>query len=162
MTKLEAEKIYETQVEERIALHKIQIEKYIKQGKRSKRIGNILIVIGLIMLIFAISLSDFAIQVFFIMSCPTVLLFGIVVRTIGVNYNISRSKKGPDNFICENKALYLNYLRCTDISDEDKLYYKQELENIRNIELRLTISSAMKDVSTSVYMGTMFNMINKK
>ena len=118
MTKLEAEKIYETQVEERIALHKTQIEKYIKQGKR---IGSILVVIGLIMLIFAISLSDFAIRLVFIIFCPGVLCFGILVCTIGVKSNISRLKKGPDSFISENKALYLNYLRCTDISDEDKL-----------------------------------------
>ena len=58
-----------------------------------------------------------------ILACIIFILCWLASLFVKVNYSVA------------NKQLYLNYLRCTDISDCDKEYYKQLLADIRNAEL---------------------------
>lgn len=46
------------------------------------------------------------------------------------------------NYLPANKNLYMNYIRCSDMDDCDKDFYKQKLEEIRWAELRHAISRA--------------------
>ena len=54
------------------------------------------------------------------------------------NDNVSTS------YYVQNKHLYLNYIKCTDMNDTDKEYYKQKLEDMRNAELVSAVESASK------------------
>ena len=52
------------------------------------------------------------------------------------------------------RQLYLNYLRCEDITEKDKEYCKQMLEEIRYAKMVNAISRAGSAVSSSVLLST--------
>ena len=66
-------------------------------------------------------------------------------------------KKGP-NIIPHVRLLYYDYLKCSDMSEKDKEYYKQRLEDFRYGELINSINNASSDISAA----TLFSTLDKK
>lgn len=64
-------------------------------------------------------------------------------------------KKGPRSFLEQNKNLYFNYLKCVDMDDSDKKFYKEKLEEIRHIELINAIHSSAAVTSAAILFSTM-------
>ena len=48
--------------------------------------------------------------------------------------------KNDKEILSARKELYMNYLRCVDMSEEEKEYYRQKLEEIRYAELASNIN----------------------
>ena len=146
MTKLEAEKQYKIEVQELIIEHKRKMKNLLIFFLI---LAPVLLITGTILLIIGLKLnsegryeSD---EIFFIFTLIS-FFFMIILSAVGLPLTIRAIKKGPKSFLYQNKNLYLNYLRCTDISNEDKLYYTQKLEEIRNMELCSSISAAARDI----------------
>ena len=88
--------------------------------------------------------------------------FGIMLLCLGafwlLIFNLLfkfSKKKGPRSFLEQNKNLYFNYLKCVDMDDSDKKFYKEKLEEIRHIELINAIHSSVAAASSAILFSTM-------
>lgn len=180
MTTQEAWDIYEMEVEQKKETHKRTMKKYFIS----------LLITGIIMLVLGIVLTKIGFSLpkkitYHLKGTPdeytsaydtstavslkilgiTLLFMCLFPILIATNYG-SSLKKGPDNFLAENKRLYLNCLRSKDIDEDDIEYYKQKLENIRHIELldeiRCAGATASSAAATAASASMMYHMIDKK
>lgn len=75
---------------------------------------------------------------------------------IFTNLSFRRVKKqGPRNFLPQIRNLYLNYLKCDDMGIDEKEFYKQKLEDIRNLELVNAIHRASVSASAAIMFSSL-------
>ncbi len=143
-----------------------------KRAKKSLIIWNIIaaafLVIGVILVIVGFTASPQ--EVFYdgtrIYSLTVTLerAFGVAEMVIGafimilMNVVLCRAIKTRqiDLLPCIND-LYLNYVKCEDMSGDDKEFYKQKLEDIRNEKL----VNAIHDASAAMSSVVLFSMLCK-
>lgn len=160
MTVKEAECQYEREVA-------ISRQQHISSCKKAQKIWNIisavLIILGFILLIVGCSTpteidyfgnewdtSDAILEKMF----GSILLFCGVIFIITINICAHKSiERGPKSFLPQIKNLYCNYLKCDDINQDDKEFYKQKLEDIRNAELVGAIHSASATASAAIMLS---------
>lgn len=144
-------------------------EQHIKRAKKAILIWNIvgviLIVVGIILTIIGfitppeITSSGYE-------SLPLGALFertyGIIAMCLGTFFIILQNlslrkaiKKGPKNFLPQIRTLYFNYLKCDDMSKDEKEFYMQKLEDIRNMEIINAIHSASTTASAAVIFSSL-------
>lgn len=147
----EAEQIYQAD--------KKWCEEQLQKSKKRTRIagtffGLLFLVVGIVLLVwgnnipptvdsFGFSSDNNIIQIMFgtisiIWACGILAFCFIVPLFSKVNY------------LPANKQLYMNYLRCTDIGDGDKEYYKEKLAEIRNAELSNTIRRSSASIDAAI------------
>lgn len=146
-------------------------EQHIKHAKKAILIWNIicavLIVVGLILTIIGFTTPP-EITSWGYESLPIGALFeriyGIGAMCLGtfiiILMNLSwrkAIKRGPRDFLPQIRTLYLNYLKSDDMSKDEKEFYKQKLEDIRNMEL----VNAIHRASTAASAAIMFSSIPK-
>ena len=164
MTINEAEQQYSLEVANCIEQHKKQIQ---KAKTISIIIDFCLILIGIVLTIVGYTTppevtswgyeSESSAAIFEKIFGITSLVIGAVILLIIIPSLNKAQRKGPQNFLPQIKNLYFNYLKCEDMSDEDKDFYKQKLEDIRNMELVDAINRA----STAASAAIMFNALHK-
>lgn len=168
MTIKEAEEQYDWEVEN-------HIEKY---KDRLKLTIYIFMIIGFILIILGIALRGIADtlppevwwegteseyetesdKAFFYNFFGTMaLIMGAIFLVVIVPSLYWTRNKGPKNFLPQIKRLYFNYLKCEDMSRDYKEFYKQKLEDIRNMELVNAIHNASATASTAI----MFSALRK-
>lgn len=149
MTIKEAENQYYCEVENCRKQHIQQVKKAILIWNI---IGTVLIIVGFILVIIGYTTPP-EVTSWGYESVSTGALFervyGIGAMCLGLFFiilmNISLRRaitKGPRNFLPQIRNLYLNYLKCDDMGNDEKEFYKQKLEDIRNMELVGAIHSA--------------------
>ena len=162
MTIAEAENQYFVEVENLRKQHELQIKKSLKIWDI---IFAILIIVGIILTIIGyttppvldalgeemISFGAYMERSFGIM----LLCLGAFLLLIGNLGARNGLKKGPRSFLEQNKNLYFNYLKCVDMDDSDKKFYKEKLEEIRHIELINAIHSSAAATSSAILFSTM-------
>ena len=168
MTIQEAEKNYELECEELKIAHNKMCKKTINFWLI---FAGIFIAIGLFLIIYANSMPfekryDGTMQKSFkadLMQTYAIICFilGIPVPFCVLLSSLKSQEKGPTNYLSAIKNLYLNYLKCTDMNKEDKLFYTQKLEEIRNLELVSAINKAGSAVALSSFSAIMFTSLNK-
>lgn len=91
-------------------------------------------------------------------------LFGKIMLILGPVFFLGTNligcialKKGPRNFLPQIKNLYYNYLKCVDMDNYEKEFYKQKLEDIRNIELINAMHQSANVASSAI----MFSSLRK-
>lgn len=144
-------------------------EQYLKHAKKAKLIWNIisavLIITGIILTAIGFTTPP-EIDSFGFEWEPIWATFekcyGIGAICLGVFFFVLMNifwnkaiKNGPRNFIQQIKNLYLNYLECEDMNKDDKEFYKQKLEDIRNMELANAIHNASATVSAAIMFSTL-------
>ena len=144
MTIIEAEKQYELEVEE----WKARCEQFKRKASVIGRfIGIILIIIGVVLFIVGATKSPIVYEASGFVDNNNTLeyvlgalcsVWGVVAIFIG--FQIKRTARV--NYLQANKNLYMNYVRCTDMEEQDREYYRQKLKEIRMAELRKSISNA--------------------
>lgn len=164
MTIQEAEDIYRYEVE--AAKREITLKR-----KRALSIWNIisfiLILSGIVLTIVGFTLPRQELYDGYEIDAPGALfakIYGIGAMIVGVwfliIFNISFRKaiqKGQIDFLPHVNKLYLNYLKCEDMKPEDKEFYRQKLEDIRNENLVNAINRASASTSAAI----MFTMLRK-
>lgn len=163
MTVQKAWDIYDIEVKQKKEFYKKEMEKksniYLILGLALFSIGIILTLLGFAM---PAHKGHFTTEGFLLKAFGIgLLLFSFICFGASISYN-TKSKKELVGFMQENKRLYINCLSASDISEEDKLYYKQELEELRHRELLNEIRSAGADAAIAASTATMYNMINRK
>lgn len=162
MTIAEAENQYKTDVENARQWFIMRLKKSIKIWNS---ISIVLIVAGIVLTIIGFTTPP-EIDSIGYESLPAGALceriFGIALLILGVFWLLifnlsykSNLKRGPKNFNEETKTLYLNYLKCSDMSDTDKEFYKQKLEEMRNSELVSAIRSAAASNASAIMFTTL-------
>lgn len=130
-------------------------------------INFILIISGLILIIIGVS-APYTVDFLGYKSYPAYATYckfygfvslplGSVLLLVIIPSYSKLKKKGPDIFPLV-RFLYYDYLKCSDMSEEDKEYYKQRLEDFRYGELINSINNASSDISAV----TLFSTLNKK
>lgn len=164
MTVKEAEEQYYREVED-------CREQHIKHAKKAiliwNIIGAVLIVVGLILTIVGFTAPpDITSWGYESVSIGAMFerVYGIAAMCAGAFFIILMNpswrkiiKKGPTDFLPQVRNLYLNYLKCDDMSKDDKEFFKQKLEDIRNMELVNAIHRASAAASTAI----MFSALRK-
>lgn len=150
MTIDEALNKYDLDVNEAKKQHYIKCQKSIKN---SIIFSVITIVVGIVLLIIGKSLPP-EISVYdghesesieaMIYRCfgSSTLVIGVIFLIILPYLIRKEQKKGPKDFLEQNKRLYLNLIMCENITEEGRERYRQELEEIRQEELRRAIRRA--------------------
>lgn len=147
-------------------------EQYLKHAKKAKFIWNIisavLIITGIILAIVGFATPteiDSSGYEWEPIGATFEKCYGIGAICLGVFFFVLMNifwnkaiKNGPRNFILQIKNLYLNYLKCEDMSKNDKEFYKQKLEDIRNMEL---INAIIHRASATTYAAIMFSTLNR-
>ena len=170
MTIKEAENQYDWEVANSVAK---SIEQHKKQMRKAftvwMSIGFILIIIGIVLILKGvtappeINFLGNEEEPFWASMAKTfgglILFYGVGASAIALCCKFK--KKKPDNFLPQIRNLYLNYLKCEDMSNDDKEYYIQKLEEIRNMELVNAVRSAASTASTAAATAIMFSALNK-
>ena len=151
MTISEAEELYNLEIVERDRLCENSVKKTTIIGSI---IGALMFVVGMILLIVGMTkppiidedgfvFRDNYIEFIFGSMC-CILSIAILAMFIGVvpKCNTKKNRRYPQ----ETKNLYMNYIRCVDMPESEKEFYKQKLEDIRNAELAKSMSS----ISTAI------------
>lgn len=155
-------------------LYKIEVAEYRKQHalgvRKSLKIWNIIsvvvLIIGIVLIIVGLSLPPETDllgthdSIGALMSKTfgsTALILGIFLLIFGSLCAKKTLQNGPRDYTTQVKNLYLNYLKCSDMSDTDKEFYVQKLEEIRNAEL----VSAIRSAGLSASAALMFTVIKK-
>ena len=184
MTTQEAWKIYEIEVEQKKESHKRIMKKYFLSFLI---IGIIGLILGIVLTIIGFSLpknityhlkgTPYEYTSAYDTTTALVLkILGICLLFFTCFFFIPQAvengillKKGPKDFLAENKRLYLNSLKAEDADENDIEYFKQKLENIRHVELVNEIrrasaatSAAADTAATAATAAMMYNMIDKK
>lgn len=158
MTVKEAEKKYTIAKQLR---YDTLVEKTAKSKKVFVCITLILLLLGIALLLIANSLPKYYDSVLkkecLSSDAEVCLIFGWMTLPAGLIFLVTlliANRKPlefqPKDFIAETKELYRDYIRCEDLSDEDKEYYRELLQEIRNAELIASNSS----IATSVIMAS--------
>lgn len=164
MTIKEAEKRYKFEVYK----YKEFFSNYSKSRIKGWTIAEIItLVIGVPLLIIALcqprDINSFGTEILsttsFLFVCLSVpfLMVAVIVAPLCLLKNYIELKKGPDNLLPPTKNLYLNYLKCVDLPDGYKEFYKQKLEELRNAEL----VAALNNVNTTASTAILFSMLKK-
>lgn len=126
-------------------------------------IGAILMMIGIILIIIGYTISPVSDVSFLSMDVFWVRILGILLLCLVVLLILLITvpclhdlKKGP-NFLAQTKNLYFNYLKCVDMNDSDKEFYKEKIEEIRHMELVNAIHSSAAATSAAI----LFTTLNK-
>lgn len=143
-------------------------EQFIKKTKKGRKVGNIifsvLLVSGIVMTIVGFVLPPERLYYGEVISTAAIFLriYGIIALCVSALFlpvlNVlfhKDLKRGPRNFLVQKKNLYFNYLKCEDMSDSDKEFYKQKLEDIRNMELVGAIHRSSDSVSAAILFATL-------
>lgn len=161
MTIAEAENQYFVEVENLRKQHESQIKKSLKIWDI---IFAILIIVGIILTIIGyttppefifdeeIVSPEAFLERFFGIMLLCLGAFSLLIGNLGARNGL---KKGPRSFLEQNKNLYFNYLKCIDMDDSDKKFYKEKLEEIRHIELINAIHSSAAVTSAAILFSTM-------
>lgn len=162
MTIAEAENQYFVEVENLRKQHELQIKKSLKIWDI---IFAILIIVGIILTIIGYTtppVLDALGEEMISFGAYMERFFGIMLLCLGafwlLIFNLLfkfSKKKGPRSFLEQNKNLYFNYLKCVDMDDSDKKFYKEKLEEIRHIELINAIHSSAAVTSAAILFSTM-------
>ncbi|MCM1367716.1 MAG: hypothetical protein NC184_02770 [Roseburia sp.] len=153
MTIQEAENIYNQDVANYIEQHEKACK---KQSRIYIIIGAVLLLISLILIIIGFANKSDSIGIIFakvygIGTIPIGLVFVLLLPKL-----IQKSiKKGPTSFLPQIKNLYFNYLKCEDMSKDEKDFYKEKLEDIRNMELVNAVHRASAAASTAIMFSTL-------
>lgn len=152
MTIVEAENQYFVEVENLRKQHELQT-------KKVRKIWNIicavLIVVGIILAIIGyttpLEIEEFPIGVIFerVYGICSICLGAFLLVILNVSFG-NALKKGPRSFLAQNKNLYFNYLKCVDMADSDKEFYKEKIEEIRHMELVNAIHSSAAAASAAI------------
>lgn len=166
MTIREAENQYDWEVANSIAK---STERHKKQMRKAfyiwMSVGFIFIILGIVLILKGVTTPP-EINIFGHEEVPFVAtlakIFGGLILFYGVGslamaLYCKHKKKKPDNFLPQIRNLYLNYLKCEDMSKDDKEYYIQKLEEIRNMELVSAVHSAAAAAATAI----MFSALKK-
>ena len=181
MTIKEAENIYDHEMNK---FHTSSINK-IKQGRKKRRkIDLVLIIVGIIIFIAGFCVpknkylthkvegyktieyyedmeSFFAIMVkilgvYFVVMGSSLLLINYATRNIACDL---QKLRGSYWFYSEElalkKQLFLNYLRCEDITENQKAYCKQILEEIRYATMTSAIQRAAATTSATILLSSL-------
>lgn len=162
MTIAEAEKQYFVEVENLRKQHELQTK---KTRKIFDIVLAVLIVVGIILTIIGYTTPPE-----FIFDEEIVSVEAYVERGIGlfmicffaiflfITHSVFSTilKKGP-NLLAQTKNLYFNYLKCVDMNDSDKEFYKEKIEEIRHMELVNAIHSSAAATSAAI----LFTTLNK-
>lgn len=162
MTIAEAENQYFVEVENLRKQHKLQTKKALKIWDI---VCAVLITVGIILIIIGYTTPPVFDNV---LDEEIVPVSAYVERSVGLGmmcffaifFLIAHSvfstelKKGP-NLFAQTKNLYFNYLKCVDMDDSDKKFYKEKLEEIRHIELINAIHSSAAATSSAILFSTM-------
>lgn len=164
MTIEQAENQYNLEVKNSIEQHKQQLSKLILIWTI---ISSVCILVGIILIVIGFSTPPEIDSLGFEWdTTPAILskLFGFISLWIGlafllilIPFFLKNKKLGPVSFLPQIKNLYLNYLACEDLSENEREFYKQKLEDIRNAELVKAIRSASATASTAI----LFSMLKK-
>ena len=160
MTIKEAEKIYEWEVTDCIESNKKQAKK--KTWVRSI-IFIILIVAGIVLTVKGFTAPpeiDWKGEETESFGASLMKAYGIILICVGAFCLlliplIYKEIKNREDFSIPRKNLYYNYLKCEDMSQEDKEYYIQKLEEIRNDELVAAIHRGSADASAAILFTTL-------
>ena len=170
MTIREAENQYDWEVANSIAK---STERHKKQMRKAFYIwmcvGFILIILGIVLILIGVNTPpkiDFLGNEYESFEAGMAKTFGGLILFYGVGslaiaLFCKHKKKKPDNFLPQIRNLYLNYLKCEDMSKDDKEYYIQKLEEIRNMELVSAVHSAAAAASTAATTAIMFSALKK-
>ncbi len=163
MTIAEAENQYFVEVENLRKQHELQIKKALKIWDI---VCAVLMVVGIILIIIGYTTPPEFIFDEEIVSPEALFerLFGIMLLCLGAfllligNLGARNGlKKGPQSFLAQTKNLYFNYLKCVDMNDSDKEFYKEKIEEIRHMELVNAIHSSAAATSAAI----LFTTLNK-
>ncbi len=165
MTIAEAERIYEWQVEKEIEWCKKRLRKRIKVFAV---IAAVLFLVGMVLLIIGLTAPmeiDYFGNETRTIGADMEIGFGAVLLGLGVLYvlpilfNYKALKNVPESLdldlTLQIKNLYFNYLKCEDISQEEKEFYIQKLEDIRNNELVRAVHGASANASAAILFTTL-------
>ena len=171
MTINEAENIYFYEVEE---AKKRETERANNALKKMLLIGNIIIfillLVGIVLTVigftthpeemlggFKMDLIGTTFEKVFGIGAIVLGIFLILIIDVWSNIALRKAiKRGQINLIPYIKNLYQNYLRCEDIKPEDKEFYKQKLEDIRNIALTNAVHSAASTASAAILFTALY------
>lgn len=169
MTIKQAQAKYRYEIEECYKKTKIEAK---KSNKKMLIAGIVLLSIGIVLLIVGLVIpqeidffSDGSILTYRTGEAILAILFGSITIEIGtiafvlfivsfITIKKDKIKIDATPYIIE---LYLNYIRCEDLSPEDKEYYKQKLENYR----AGNIARSMDSASAMAAAAMMYSAINK-
>lgn len=167
MTIKQAEEIFYSECK---YLDNAHAEKVKRSIKGWKIIGIVLCIIGLTLTIIGLSLpletnysgeKEPSILAYFLKLYGILsIFFSIFLPLIGVSSSNRAKKEGP-NLLQPTRNLYLNYLKCEDMKQEDKMFYMQKLEELRNFELVSAMRSAGNAVAASTFSAIMFTSLKK-
>lgn len=163
MTIAEAENQYFVEVENLRKEHESQTKKALKIWDI---VCAVLITVGIILIIIGYTTPPVfdnvldeeivPVDAYFERSFGIMLLclgaFLLLIGNLGARNGL---KKGPRSFLEQNKNLYFNYLKCVDMDDSDKKFYKEKLEEIRHIELINAIHSSAAATSAAILFTTL-------
>lgn len=167
MTIEEAHKQYEKEVQICIEEHNRSCE---KNFVTSIIVGSILIVLGIILLVIGNSIppeiasyGEYETAGAILCKCfGTGLLVGGIPFLLLMPRSIrKKQKEGPKSFWVQNKRLLLNYLKCEDMNQEGKEHYRQELEEMKHLEVLMAINRASNRISGDIAVATMYTTIMK-
>ncbi len=170
MTIKQAQAKYRYEIEECYKQTKIETK---KSNKKMLKVGSVLLFIGIVLLIVGLAIppkTDYVFSDGSILTSRTIgamlaIGFGALIMWIGtiafilfivsfISLKKDKIKIDATPYIIE---LYLNYIRCEDLSPEDKEYYKQKLENYR----AGNIARSMDSASAMAAAAMMYSAINK-
>jgi len=164
MTVLEAEHQYDLEVANYTEQCKKRIQKWITVWKV---IGFVCILLGIVLTIIGFTLPrevdlfgyeyESFTAIFLKIYGIGTLVFGVFILLVIIPILRKSQKKGPTSFLPQIKNLYFNYLKCEDMCSDDKEFYKQKLEDIRNMELVNAIHGASAAASVAI----MYSAIKK-
>ena len=132
MTIQEAENQYEWEVANSIRLHKARLK---KKTKILSIVCIVFIILGIVLIIKGLSIDIFGYERESAEAQEAkmfggIFLFASSLGLFGGLLNYGLNIKGPKNFLPQIKNLYLNYLKCEDMSQDDKQYYVQKFQHI--------------------------------
>ena len=144
MTIIEAEKQYELDVQE-LQARSEQVKR--KTTAIGRVVGIIFVLIGIVLLIVGATKEPIVYEVSGFVDNNNTLeyAFGamcLIWGIIAIVVSLYVKKNIKINYLQANKNLYMNYIRCTDMSEQDREFYKQKLEEIRMAEIRRAVSNA--------------------
>ena len=152
MTIAEAEKQYFVEVENLRKQHELQIKKALKIWVI---VCAVLIIVGIILMIIGYTTPPefiFDLKRFFGIMLLCLGAFLLLIGNLGARNGL---KKGPQSFLAQTKNLYFNYLKCIDMNDSDKEFYKEKIEEIRHMELVNAIHSSAAATSAAILFTTL-------
>lgn len=162
MTIKQAENQYDLEVKNSIEQHKERLNKLILIWAI---ISSICILVGFVLIIIGFTTPpeidsfggewDTSTAIITKLFGFMALSWGAIILLIIIPFLLKNRKIGPASFLPQIENLYLNYLVCEDLSENEKEFYKQKLENIRNAKLVNALRHASATASTAILFSTL-------